>query len=109
MGSAEGTLVNGEPMRDALLRPGDQVVFDAHHRFVVEAPMRGRTPGEHVRDDGERVVEVVDDGDVEPGRPASPWRLPWLLLAALVIAKSEEHTSELQSLMRISYAVFCLK
>src|SRR3546814_9237520 len=28
--------------------------------------------------------------------------------AALVI-RSEEHTSELQSLMRISYAVFCLK
>src|SRR3546814_8896466 len=27
----------------------------------------------------------------------------------LVQAKSEEHTSELQSLMRISYAVFCLK
>src|SRR3546814_5998537 len=25
------------------------------------------------------------------------------------IARSEEHTSELQSLMRISYAVFCLK
>src|SRR3546814_10315409 len=27
----------------------------------------------------------------------------------LVAARSEEHTSELQSLMRISYAVFCLK
>src|SRR3546814_9499085 len=27
----------------------------------------------------------------------------------LVDARSEEHTSELQSLMRISYAVFCLK
>src|SRR3546814_4096460 len=27
----------------------------------------------------------------------------------VVIARSEEHTSELQSLMRISYAVFCLK
>src|SRR3546814_3713852 len=26
-----------------------------------------------------------------------------------VISRSEEHTSELQSLMRISYAVFCLK
>src|SRR3546814_1903815 len=25
------------------------------------------------------------------------------------ISRSEEHTSELQSLMRISYAVFCLK
>src|SRR3546814_3224722 len=28
---------------------------------------------------------------------------------ALGLARSEEHTSELQSLMRISYAVFCLK
>src|SRR3546814_10731038 len=26
-----------------------------------------------------------------------------------LLARSEEHTSELQSLMRISYAVFCLK
>src|SRR3546814_5613883 len=26
-----------------------------------------------------------------------------------IFARSEEHTSELQSLMRISYAVFCLK
>src|SRR3546814_3141625 len=34
------------------------------------------------------------------------------LLRRLVLAqpqRSEEHTSELQSLMRISYAVFCLK
>src|SRR3546814_7827617 len=29
--------------------------------------------------------------------------------SALVYLRSEEHTSELQSLMRISYAVFCLK
>src|SRR3546814_8230900 len=28
---------------------------------------------------------------------------------ALKVMRSEEHTSELQSLMRISYAVFCLK
>src|SRR3546814_6385438 len=27
----------------------------------------------------------------------------------IVVARSEEHTSELQSLMLISYAVFCLK
>src|SRR3546814_1403727 len=31
----------------------------------------------------------------------------WLMGAARM--RSEEHTSELQSLMRISYAVFCLK
>src|SRR3546814_4228838 len=30
-------------------------------------------------------------------------------LARGVVDRSEEHTSELQSLMRISYAVFCLK
>src|SRR3546814_8181486 len=29
--------------------------------------------------------------------------------ARSVVLRSEEHTSELQSLMRISYAVFCLK
>src|SRR3546814_6333061 len=32
-----------------------------------------------------------------------------LHLRVQVEARSEEHTSELQSLMRISYAVFCLK
>src|SRR3546814_7504468 len=31
------------------------------------------------------------------------------LIGPAVIERSEEHTSELQSLMRISYAVFCLK
>src|SRR3546814_2246285 len=29
--------------------------------------------------------------------------------AVVLVFRSEEHTSELQSLMRISYAVFCLK
>src|SRR3546814_3108088 len=31
------------------------------------------------------------------------------LVSRMVEIRSEEHTSELQSLMRISYAVFCLK
>src|SRR3546814_8752371 len=30
-------------------------------------------------------------------------------VAGVLAGRSEEHTSELQSLMRISYAVFCLK
>src|SRR3546814_8965191 len=37
------------------------------------------------------------------------WNLRDHSVAALLQARSEEHTSELQSLMRISYAVFCLK
>src|SRR3546814_4524308 len=40
-------------------------------------------------------------------------RTPLLLIHGMsddnVVFRSEEHTSELQSLMRISYAVFCLK
>src|SRR3546814_6841565 len=39
--------------------------------------------------------------------PSVPVRLAELMLEAGL--RSEEHTSELQSLMRISYAVFCLK
>src|SRR3546814_8860337 len=37
--------------------------------------------------------------------------LDWLRadMGPLDVARSEEHTSELQSLMRISYAVFCLQ
>src|SRR3546814_2435911 len=34
---------------------------------------------------------------------------PARILAPHFVDRSEEHTSELQSLMRISYAVFCLK
>src|SRR3546814_6829220 len=33
----------------------------------------------------------------------------WREQAGSITRRSEEHTSELQSLMRISYAVFCLK
>src|SRR3546814_4250333 len=34
---------------------------------------------------------------------------PEMEFATLLTQRSEEHTSEIQSLMRISYAVFCLK
>src|SRR3546814_4472611 len=39
----------------------------------------------------------------------SPADVVTVVVLFLVAARSEEHTSELQSLMRISYAVFCLK
>src|SRR3546814_2437975 len=38
-----------------------------------------------------------------------PREQPPVVLRVLPEQRSEEHTSELQSLMRISYAVFCLK
>src|SRR3546814_5147132 len=46
---------------------------------------------------------------LRPGTPtgSARWRLPRGKPSCA--GRSEEHTSELQSLMRISYAVFCLK
>src|SRR3546814_8374718 len=43
------------------------------------------------------------------GRKELAGVLPALVHRCLSYGRSEEHTSELQSLMRISYAVFCLK
>lgn len=70
-------VVNGEPRRDAVLQPGDQVVFDARHRFVLEAPVR--------------ILGALPAADVPSPSPAaalqpSRRRLPWLLLAALLLA-----------------------
>src|SRR3546814_4866977 len=48
--------------------------------------------GEPWRRSGYVAVYAIDDVRIEGG-----------------VLRSEEHTSELQSLMRISYAVFCLK
>src|SRR3546814_6117963 len=49
-------------------------------------------------------VTGIEDLDRRP-----PMRLAALLDLPTPAIRSEEHTSELQSLMRISYAVFCLK
>src|SRR3546814_1300219 len=45
---------------------------------------------------------------IPEGTMEEQWDVPGLQ-SALEAERSEEHTSELQSLMRISYAVFCLK
>src|SRR3546814_10018437 len=59
------------------------------------------------------VMTVIPTADAVPRRrPRERARLVVATLAAIgfaALARSEEHTSELQSLMRISYAVFCLK
>jgi pSer/pThr/pTyr-binding forkhead associated (FHA) protein len=83
---ADPSVVNGEPVRDAVLRTGDQVVFDAHHRFVVEAP--GRPAVLH----DAMAPELPDDdidfahSDAPPRKHGNVRRLPWLLLAALLMA-----------------------
>src|SRR3546814_8908239 len=75
-----------------------------------EAPRATRGQLLRVHDDSllEAVLETRSAQPVEldPDTMLSPQSAEAALRAA---GRSEEHTSELQSLMRISYAVFCLK
>src|SRR3546814_5987970 len=57
---------------------------------------------------GTHVLAVIGD-PADPRVPEPVLGPVHLELGMDVDARSEEHTSELQSLMRISYAVFCLK
>src|SRR3546814_4366367 len=63
---------------------------------------------------GTHLVPVEFVGVIEPGDALADDHHRQLLMnmfaqGAALMQRSEEHTSELQSLMRISYAVFCLK
>src|SRR3546814_5930137 len=99
----------GDPSPDAMLATfreilaqdaGDGVVFDAEalrvDRIREELEYGGLRLRTTASISGARINLTIDIGfgdALEPG----------------VYLRSEEHTSELQSLMRISYAVFCLK
>src|SRR3546814_7248646 len=73
-------------------------LFRSLRRDDPPGPGRSRPEG----DAGARRSGRTGKGNAEAGRQGVP-RIGWLH------RRSEEHTSELQSLMRISYAVFCLK
>src|SRR3546814_3600219 len=65
----------------------------------------------HGRDEEPRQLDRQGWGAT--GFSCDPCLLPGLTVfyrsGGIIMKRSEEHTSELQSLMRISYAVFCLK
>src|SRR3546814_4766039 len=87
------------------------VVVDLHMHLVAQ-PGRRHADEAARRRETDRIVDDIVDRAFEPvavahhdGRPLARAREG----DARVRGRSEEHTSELQSLMRISYAVFCLK
>src|SRR3546814_5988006 len=65
----------------------------ARYRYRMDGALCVPDPASRLQDGDIHDASIVTDVDVYP------WRNE----------RSEEHTSELQSLMRISYAVFCLK
>src|SRR3546814_9945068 len=96
-------------------------LFRSEPHVIFPGNVQGRT----IRETGAKgaVLVAVDDGEVASVERIELDVIRWvrldvncaearmdeggdLLRSALV--RSEEHTSELQSLMRISYAVFCL-
>src|SRR3546814_3215985 len=88
-------------------------------KAVIRGTVRKRTsvsltsatllPGDDVEELADLLVGVVGDDEIVQCRDGAPVVAHLLGRELLGVVRSEEHTSELQSLMRISYAVFCLK
>src|SRR3546814_3908923 len=98
-----GLSVRGAVSRDMVKSMADKPIV-----FAMANPDPEITP--------EEVLEVRKDAIIATGRSDYPNQInnvlgfPYIFRGALDVraSRSEEHTSELQSLMRISYAVFCL-
>lgn len=85
----EGCVLNGIPVRDAVLSPGDQLVFE-QHRFVLEAPglpSRDRAPKRAVvappPPDEEIAAAPEAPPEPQPERSGTAW---WLIAAAAALA-----------------------
>src|SRR3546814_4511062 len=115
LGSAQGLA----DMRRGHVAPGLEP--DERHEDELE---RARIHAEIVRGIEAGDEQAVDEGQQRVDHAADEEREAGADMAGIVAqrrgdrprqaqcgqtARSEEHTSELQSLMRISYAVFCLK
>src|SRR3546814_6555929 len=87
-----------------MVRPGDFLVVNRcgdrrHAAFGAVLALAAQKAG---------AVGVAIDGYACDLPEIREMGMPLWCLGASVVTRSEEHTSELQSLMRISYAVFCL-
>lgn len=100
LGNSDFTTVNGVPVRDAVLAPGDQIVID-QHRFVLEAPGLPARGQDSVRGAGAmahtqtiKSVKVPpppgpahnERDRIEAPPPVDPGALWWLIAAAAVLA-----------------------
>src|SRR3546814_9788551 len=102
-------------LRDPVLLAPMSGVSDRPFRRMVRRFGAGLVISEMVASDAllravrEEVRKAEIDADDAPAVVQLAGWEPAVMAEAARIARSEEHPSELQSLMRISYAVFCLK
>src|SRR3546814_5852746 len=101
-----GAVVQDHIEFDAAIRPADIEYMQRSHRTLAEHQFDLADATFILHDCAfEVAVRRHDDTLGRRQRPEARQRLH----IAIPPSRSEEHTSELQSLMRISYAVFCLK
>src|SRR3546814_7291807 len=96
-----------------LMGPGQMIAVDLAEGVIYDDhEIKDQIAGE--RPYSELIKDFMTVGDLadQPSALAA-WDKAELtrrqVAANMTLERSEEHTSELQSLMRISYAVFCLK
>src|SRR3546814_4646786 len=95
---------DAQKVADEVVRRYEAGEFDVAHLFY--ARFQSALVQEPV---GRQIIPVAIDTGAEAA-PASAAAVEYEPDEESILAdRSEEHTSELQSLMRISYAVFCLK
>src|SRR3546814_1412805 len=92
------------------VRPG--ITAADHHHMLARSADRAERRGAGFIIAGDALVLLGEEIHREMDArklPSADLQIPRLFRPAGQHHRSEEHTSELQSLMRISYAVFCLK
>src|SRR3546814_4662601 len=90
-------------------RQAEQCLQQAVHVSRLEEVGAARHQGHALRGVIDHHGEVVAGAEILAGEDHIALRARVAELLPPATIRSEEHTSELQSLMRISYAVFCLK
>src|SRR3546814_2685575 len=88
---------------------GPAGVDDAADRLRIDGAQRDPAARFLRYQPGEIMLSAAAEGKDKRTAPRQLDRPGHVGMASLIDDRSEEHTSELQSLMRISYAVFCLK
>src|SRR3546814_1686520 len=107
----EVRLERGDALRydHLLLASGATHAYFGHDEWAAHAPgLKTLDDALHIR---RRILSAFERAEAESDPAAKRALLTFAIVGGgpTGVERSEEHTSELQSLMRISYAVFCLK